>query len=200
MEGTLKASPGHGWISGLQLKHCETWWHSHGHPCRVCPGPTGWHLIPHMCQPHQSSWCHPCIFSCIWGFFDGLNNWVWFCSGLSKQGLQRLWGRMKEELGWKSDMCRSVGRVGLPGDWFGNSTYEDCYWLQLGTVPFSLFTPLWFNKPFKILRSEVLLLTMHKADAISGNWCNKRQSHHFVHEPLAFCHAPSTMLIFYCSQ
>lgn len=45
--------------------------------------------------------------------------------------------RMKEELRWKCDIGTSVGRIGLPGGWFINSTYKDywavCIWLQLST-------------------------------------------------------------------
>lgn len=37
------------------------------------------------------------------------------------------------EAGWRRSWvgrvtCRSVGRVGLPGGWLGNSIYKDCYW------------------------------------------------------------------------
>lgn len=93
-----------------------------------------------------------------------------------REGLHRL-QEVPQSRSW-------VGRVTCAGVW-GGLPYQGAglsiAYIRLVTgvggvpvaaasaVPFSLFSPLlWFNKPFKILRSGAPSLRMHKADSISG--------------------------------
>ena len=48
------ANPG----AGLYTRPCWTSWGSHGPTSQASPGPSGWHPIPQVCQPHHTSWCH----------------------------------------------------------------------------------------------------------------------------------------------